>query len=130
MSILFAKIDNAPAVHSNQFVDIPKLTFELPKASATQRHALIILNVPMPYAEGAEVPGLNFGIEVGETVVAEGGFTYSTTKPEAFGRMPFTLVVRVELDANHTQEVTAQWKSVRESTGHIDSFASLSAVLG
>jgi len=106
------------------------MTLDLPEASATQHHALIILNVPRPYAEGNDFPGVDFAINANGTVVAEGGFTYSTKRPDAFGRMPFTLVVRVELHNGQHTHVHAQWRSVRASTGHIDSFASFSAVLG
>ncbi|HEX7679939.1 MAG TPA: hypothetical protein VF713_17555 [Thermoanaerobaculia bacterium] len=127
--ILFAQIGSAPPMNSNQFVDIPGLSFLLPAASAGHTQALIILDIPQPYATGNNFPGAKFGINVGGTVVADGGFTYSMQVPASSGRMPTTVVVRVPL-ANTPRLVRAQWISYRNSTGRIDSFASLSAILG
>ena len=131
MRILFSSITAAEPVESNQFVDIEGLTFELPPASATEQVALIILNVPEPFAEGdVDFPGLQFGINVNGRVVARGGFTYEMRRPESRARTPFSLVVRVNL-RRQASLVRAQWRSVRmRSIGRIDSFASLSAVLG
>lgn len=131
MRISFSSITAAEPVTSNQFVDIEGLTFELPPASASERVALIILNVPEPFAEGqVDFPGVQFGINVNGRVVARGGFTYEMRRPESFARTPFSLVVRVNLRNGRTSLIRAQWRSVRASTGRIDSFASLSAVLG
>ena len=131
MSFEFAQITSAPNVNSDQFVDIPDLFLDLPQASATQRQALIILNVPQPFAEGNDTPGLDFAITVNDRVVATGGFTSPMTQPQSFARVPFTLVVRINLrNDGQYSHVHAQWRSVRSSTGHIDSFASISAVLG
>ena|SRR6185295_4807444 len=130
MPLLFTQITSAPNVNSNEFVDIPQLFIDLPPASAELRQALIILNVPQPFAEGNDTPGLDFAINVEGKVVATGGFTYPMTQPQSFARVPFTLVVRVNLRNDGQQShVHAQWRSVRSSTGHIDSFASISAVL-
>jgi hypothetical protein len=129
MSILFASINGAPAVNSDQFVDIPGLTIELPPASPTAQHALVVLNVPKPFSIGDDFPGADFAIEVGTQVVASGGFTYIQKAPPSAARQPITLVVRVAL-TGAAQTVKGQWQSVRKSTAHIDSFASLSAVLG
>lgn len=128
-TILYDQIVGAPPVTSDQLVDITGLSLVLPPRSATQESALITLNVPAPYAEGSNYPGLVFGINVNGVVVAVGAFTYSAQVPASFGRMPITLVAKVPLQANPLQ-VRAQWASVRGSTGKIDSFASLSAILG
>lgn len=86
--------------------------------------------MPQPFAEGNDTVGLDFAINVEGQVVASGGFTYPMTQPQSFARVPFTLVVRVNLWTNDQQSnVQAQWRSVGSSTGHIDSFASISAVL-
>jgi hypothetical protein len=127
--ILSTQIFTAPPVTSSQFVDIPGLFLTLPLKSATQTFALVILNVPAPYASGNNLPGVNFAINVMGTAVAEGGFTYSERIPQSFGRMPTTIVARVPLTTAY-QTVWARWISVRNSVGHIDSFASLSAVIG
>ena len=132
MPILFAQIASAPNVNSAQFVDIPGLALDLPATPNVSPldHALIILNVPNPFAEGSEFPGLDFGINVSGQVVAIGSFTYPMRQPESFARSPFTLVVRVALRDGLNTPVRAQWRSIRNSTGHIDSYACISAVLG
>lgn len=127
--ILSKQITSAPIATSDQYVDIPGLFLNLPPKSGSQNFALIILNVPQPYASGTNFPGLVFAVKVDATVVAEGGFTYSQQIPPSFGRMPTTIVVRVPL-TNSGQIVWARWRTVRNSQGHIDSFASLSAVIG
>ena len=128
MRILFESIANAPNVNSNEFIDIQGLSFHLPNEIIWQRRALITLNVPRPYAEGNNFPGLDFAITVDGVVKAEGGFTYPMKQPESFARVPFTLVLSVDL-GKEPKKVHAQWKSVRGSVGYIDSFASLSAVV-
>lgn len=125
---LYAQIIGAPSVSSEQLIDISGLSFQLPAASATEKSALITLNVPAPYAAGSNYPGIVFGINVNGVVVAQGAFTYSDQSPSSYGRMPVTVVVKVPLQL-HPSQVRAQWASVRGSTGVIDSFASLSAIL-
>jgi len=127
--ILYAQITTAPPMNSAQFVDIPELTLTLPAANAAQTAALVTLNVPYPWASGNDFPGLRFAINVAGTIVADGGFSYELQAPPSFGRTPITIVVKVPL-SGFTQTVKAQWVSVRNSTGHIDSFASLSSVVG
>lgn len=130
MTILSVEIRSVQVVQSETWIDIPGLSFQLPAASPTIGHALVILNVPQPYAVGSNYPGLDFAIEVGSSgnIVANGGFTYIDKQPESFARQPTTLVVRVNL-GKRQQVVNAKWRTVRVSTGHIDSFASLSAIL-
>lgn len=127
--ILSSQISSAPAVTSSQYVDIPGLFLTLPPKSATQTFALVILNVPTPYASGNNFPGVSFAVSVMGTVVAQGAFTYSQQTPQSFGRMPTTIVVKVPLTTAY-QTVWGRWCTIRNSVGHIDSFASLSAVIG
>ncbi len=127
--ILSSQISGAPVVTSSQYVDIPGLFLTLPPKSPAMTYALLMLDVPQPYATGINFPGLIFSINVMGTLVADGGFTYSQQVPQSFGRMPTTVVVRVPLTTAY-QTVWGRWRSVRNSVGHIDSFASLSAVLG
>lgn len=129
MPILFAEISSAPNMSSTQFVDIPGLALDLPPTTQGSPHAVIILNVPSPFAEGSEFPGLDFGINVNGQVVAIGSFTYQMRQPESFARSPFTLAVRVALRDGLNTPVRAQWRSIRNSTGHIDSYACISAIL-
>lgn len=126
--ILFAQIAKAPPINSNQFTDISGLSFDLPATSPGQNTALVILNVPMAFANGDDFPDVVFGIAVDAMLVATGGFT-SQTQRGAAGRVPTTLVVRVPL-TSQPQFVRGQWSSVRGSTGNIDSFSSLSSILG
>ncbi len=129
MSIPFSKIPSAPIINSNAYVDIPGLIIDLPPASGDKKEALVILNVPMPYAQGNNFPGINFAIEANQSVVAEGGFTYTEQTPASFARIPFTLVTKVSLTNQHIH-IKAQWSTVRGSTAHIDSYACISAVIG
>ena len=116
-------------VSSNVFVDIPGLKFELPPNDGQNQNALLTLNVPTPFAEGHDFPGATFAITVDDVVVASGGFTYESKTPASFARVPFTLVKKIQLKNGHHAHVKAQWTSVRNSAMHIDSFASLSAVV-
>lgn len=129
-TILYAEASLPASVNSNTLVDMPGLVFSLPALSPSANVALITLDVPQPYAEGTQYPGLQFAIVVDTKTVAIGGFTYPLEKPPSFGRMPTTIVVRVPLLAGKPQLVRAQWVGVRGSIGRIDSFASLSAILG
>jgi hypothetical protein len=90
--------------------------------------ALVILNVPNPYATGNNTPGGNFGITVdGQLSPVYASFTYNETVPPSTGRIPTTLVIGVPLSMN-PQTVQAVWSGVRGSTVIIDSPATLSVV--
>jgi hypothetical protein len=54
--------------------------------------ALIILNVPMPYATGDNLHGIGFTITVDGKVITTGGFTYVQKKSESLARHPVTIV--------------------------------------
>lgn len=77
MSIISVQTTAPAKVHADQFVEMPGLSLNLPPASTTQTKALVILNVPEPYAKGDNFPGIIFGISVGGSMIATGGFTYS-----------------------------------------------------
>ncbi|OTA16248.1 hypothetical protein Xvie_02018 [Xenorhabdus vietnamensis] len=133
MAIVFASINpnSSPLKTSSQnYVDIPGLMLDVSKYSNSPGlTALITLNIPTPYSSGNNYPGGNFIIitDQGEQL-AYGGFTYSNKTPEAYGRMPFTLITSCSL-ASNISIIKAQWSNVRGSTVHIDSYASISAVI-
>ncbi|MCA7949461.1 fucose-binding lectin II [Burkholderia seminalis] len=127
MPLLSASIVSAPVVTSETYVDIPGLYIDIAKAEIRDGKLQVILNVPTPYATGNNFPGIYFAIATDRGVVADGCFTYSSKVPESTGRMPFTLVATIDAGSGVTF-VKGQWKSVRGSAMHIDSYASLSAI--
>ncbi|WP_175956810.1 fucose-binding lectin II [Burkholderia sp. BCC0405] len=127
MPLLSASIISAPVATSETYVDIPGLYIDIAKAEIRNGKLQVILNVPTPYATGNNFPGIYFAIATDKGVVADGCFTYSSKVPESTGRMPFTLVATIDVGAGVTF-VKGQWKSVRGSAMHIDSYASLSAI--
>ena len=127
MPLLSASIVSAPVATSETYVDIPGLYIDIAKAGIRDGKLQVILNVPTPYATGNNFPGIYFAIATDKGVVADGCFTYSSKVPESTGRMPFTLVATIDVGSGVTF-VKGQWKSVRGSAMHIDSYASLSAI--
>lgn len=127
MPILSASITSAPVVTSETYVDIPGLYLDLAKENIRDGKLLVTLNVPTPYATGNNFPGIYFVITTNKGIVADGAFSYFSKVPENPSRAPFTLVVAIDAADGHTF-VKGQWKSVRGSAMHIDSFASLSAI--
>jgi hypothetical protein len=130
--ILYAETNPVQQTTNNaNFVDMAGLVLTLPAASATAKQALVILDVPNPYALGNDYPGAYFRLNTG------GGplnpiacFTYSIQQlPVIAGRMPTTLVARVKLGSAETV-VRAQWQSVRNSKVIVDTPCSISAVIG
>jgi hypothetical protein len=118
----------AQTTNSGSWTAMTGLTLVLPQGVGET--ALVILNVPNPYATGNDYPGGNFGIQVGSTVQsAYASFTYNEQVPPSTGRMPTTLTVAVPLSSSGTTTVTAVWSGVRSSTVHIDSPAVLSAII-
>jgi mannose-binding lectin len=123
---LYAQTSGIQSTNSGTFVPIPGLSFTIPDGVGTS--ALVILNLPLPFAEGNNFPGATVGITVnGALSPVISGFTYSVQQP-ASGRVPTTLVVSVPL-VNNAQVVAAVWSAVRGSTVIIDSPATLSAIL-
>ncbi|MBD1228970.1 hypothetical protein [Xenorhabdus griffiniae] len=133
MAIVFASINphnNPIQTSSTNYVDIPGLEIDVSRYSNSPGlTALITLNIPTPYASGNNFPGGNFIITTGQgEQLAFGGFTYSNKNPESYGRMPFTLVASCSL-ASNISIIKAQWSNIRGSTVHIDSYASISAII-
>jgi hypothetical protein len=122
---LYAQSSGNQSTNSGSWSAIPGLTVTIPGGAGTT--AIVILNVPNPYAEGSNFPGGNFGIQVNNTVQpVTASFTYSESQPQSSGRVPTTLVVGVPL-VNNPQTVTAVWSGVRNSTVVIDTPATLTA---
>ena len=112
--------------NSNAWLAIPGLQLQLPEGVGLL--ALVILNLPNPFAQGNDTPGANFRISVnGVLQAAFAGFTYDSAAPQSAGRRPTTLVVAVPLIYG-PQQVQAMWANVRGSTVIIYSPATLSAV--
>ena len=125
---LFVQTSGTHSTNSASFVPIPGLRIALPQGVNTL--ALIILNLPLPFAQGSNFPGGNVGISIdGAVSPVVGGFTYSEQVPPLNGRVPTTLVVGVPLTIRW-QIIEAVWSGVRGSTVTIDSPATLSAILG
>jgi Bc2l-C, N-terminal domain len=124
---LYAQTSGELKTNSGSFVPIPGLSIVIPEGEGTS--ALVILNLPNPYATGNNYPGATLGISVnGNISPVVASFTYNEQVPPSTGRIPTTLVVSVPL-ANKAQTITAVWAGVRGSTVIIDSPATLSAVL-
>jgi hypothetical protein len=91
----------------------------------------LILNVPNPYASGNNYPGGNFGLQVNGTLQSPfASFTYNEQNPPSTGRIPTTLCAVVPLSQTGASTVVAVWSGVRGSTVHIDSPATLTAIIG
>src|SRR6202035_1257872 len=104
---LYAQTSGTHQTNSANWTPIPGLTLNLPAGVGTS--ALIILNVPMPYATGNSNPGGNFGVSVNGTVSpVVAAFTYNEAQPTSFGRVPTTLVLSVPL-GNKPQIIQGMW---------------------
>jgi hypothetical protein len=124
---LYAQTSGTQQTNSPTFVPIPGLSLTIPEGVGTS--ALVILNLPMPYAQGNNNPGGTIGITVnGALSGVIGGFTYNEQVPPSTGRVPTTLVVSVPL-AGKPQTIVGVWQGVRGSTVIIDTPATLSALL-
>lgn len=117
----------AQTTNASNWAPMNGLTLTIPEGVGET--AIIILNVPMPFATGNSNPGGTFGISVnGAVSPVVASFTYNDVDPASTGRIPTTLVVGVPL-GNKAQTIQAVWYGVRNSTVHIDSPATLTALL-
>lgn len=118
---------------TGQWDNMLGLVLNIPPASNTEKVALVILDVPSPYALGTDFPGCNFALKVNGAILTTtptASFSYSVQSlPASAGRMPTTLVARIPL-GQQTTRVQAVWQAVRGSKGIVDAPCSLSAVLG
>lgn len=127
MTKLYAQTSGTQTTNASSPVPMPGLSIQVPEG--VDDAALIILNVPNPYAEGNNYPGGWFGISVdGKILAPYASFTYGEPQPASFNRMPTTLVALVPLTTS-VQTVQAVWQGIRGSTVIIDSPASLSGIL-
>ena len=107
---------------------LPGLAVKLPRGAGEL--ALLILNVPNPYATGNDFPGGNFGLRVNGTLLAPyASFTYNEKQPVSSGRIPTTLCAAAPLSQTGESLVEAVWQNIRGSTVHIDSPATLTALI-
>lgn len=124
---MFAQTTGSLHTNSATPTAIPGLTFVLPEGNGPV--AIIILNIPNPYAQGNNYPGGNFWIAVNGTVQAPyASFTYGVQVPPSTNRMPTTLVVGVPLTMK-PQTIQAMWGGIRGSTVLLDSPATLTGLL-
>jgi hypothetical protein len=124
---LYAQTNGTLSTNSGSFVPIAGLSITIPVGVETL--AMVVLNVPNPYASGNNYPGGTFGIAVnGQVSPVQATFTYNEQNPQSTGRIPTTLVVGVPL-GNNPQTVTGVWFGVRGSTVHLDSPATLSSTI-
>src|ERR1700733_5661638 len=116
---LYAQTNGTLSTNSGSFVPIAGLSITIPVGVETL--AMVVLNVPNPYASGNNYPGGTFGIAVnGQVSPVQATFTYNEQNAQSTGRIPTTLVVGVPL-GNNPQTVTGVWFGVRGSTVHLDS---------
>ena len=127
MATHYVQTSGVLQTNSGSYVPIPGLALTLPEGAGVE--AIIILNLPNPYAAGNDYPGANLGISVDGTVQTNyASFTYGDPKPAVPNRMPTTLVVGVPLGPK-PQQIEAVWAGVRGATVISDSPASLTAFL-
>ena len=112
---MYAQTSGTHQTNSGSFVPIPGLSITIPQG--VDAMAIVILNMPNPYAAGINFPGGTFGINVnGVTSPVQATFTYGEQAPGHVGRVPTTLVVGVPLSEKGSQTVQAEWYGVRGST--------------
>jgi mannose-binding lectin len=115
--------------NSGSFTPIAGLQIKLPAANGNSKYALVMLDIPNPYAKGTNFPGGQFGIAAdGVVQPLTGVFTYDSQSPQSYGRHPVTVILRVPLTAT-PQTVTGMWHTIRGSTVITDTPNSLSAIV-
>jgi len=123
----YVQVNGPLQTNSANWTPMPGLALTIPEGVGIQ--AIVILNVPNPYATGNNYPGGNFGIAVnGAVLPMYACFTYDSQTPQSTGRKPTTLVVGVPL-GQKPQQVQAMWSGVRGATVHIDSPVSMTVFM-
>jgi len=126
MTVYYAQTA-AAQTNASKWTPIPDLVLQLPEG--VDVNALVVVNLPNPYAQGQNNPGALVGIAVnGNVLPIYASFTYNEKVPPSTGRIPTTLVAAVPLTLK-PQTVEAVWQGVRGSTVIIDSPATLSAII-
>ena len=126
--IVFAQSSGQQSTNSGSWMPIPGLAITLPRGVGDS--ALLILNIPNPYAQGTNIPGGNFGLQVnGEVLSAFACFTYNEESPPSTGRVPTTLSVVTPLSKSGPTSIVAVWSGVRGATVRIDSPATLTGII-
>ena len=121
----YVQTSGTHSTNSASWTQIPGLSLSIPEGVGAT--AIIILNVPWPYAGGDNYPGGSFGIEVnGKLSPVIAGFTYNVVNGNA--RIPTTLVVGIPL-GDKAQTITAVWQNVRGSNVTIDTPATLTSIM-
>ncbi|MGA2310983.1 MAG: hypothetical protein ABSF87_01245 [Xanthobacteraceae bacterium] len=83
--IVYAQSSGQQSTNSGSWMPIPGLAITLPRGVGDS--ALLILNIPNPYAQGNNLPGGNFGLQVnGEVLSAFACFTYNDRPAPAASR--------------------------------------------
>lgn len=123
----YVQVSGPLQTNSATWTPIPGLTLTIPEGVGIE--AIVIVNLPNPYATGNNYPGGNIGVSVNGSVLPMSAcFTYDSQQPQSTGRKPTTLVVGVPL-AQAPQQVQAVWSGVRGSTVIIDSPASMTVIM-
>ena len=123
----YAQTSGNHSTNSGSFTPIPGLAVTIPEGVGTI--AIVILNVPNPFAQGDDFPGGNFGVTINGTLSpVQAVFTYNEKLPQSTGRIPTTLVVGVPL-GDRPQAIVGVWAGIRGSNVVIDSPATLTAIL-
>ena len=96
MTVLNAQTSTKLTTNATHLTSIPGLTLTLPEGVGIL--ALVILNLPNPYAEGINFPGALLGISVNGTTlpVQRVRTTYGIAQPANFNRTPTTLVAAAQ----------------------------------
>lgn len=127
MPTYYAQTSGTLQTNATSPTAIPGLSLVIPEGVKDQ--ALVILNLPNPYATGTDFPGGWFAISANGTILPPiASFTYGDQQPGSFNRMPTSLVVAVQLGLE-PQTIQALWQGIRGSTVIIDSPSSLSAII-
>jgi hypothetical protein len=126
--IVYAATSGSLNTNSGSWTAMTGLAVKLPQAVGDS--AVLILNVPNPWATGNNYPGGNFGLQVNGAMLAPvASFTYNEQVPPSTGRIPTTLTAVIPLSSSGATVVQAVWSGVRSSTVHLDSPATLTGII-